>query len=288
MLTHRTVFVLDAHGLLYQLFHALPPMSSPQGEPVGAVYGFTKDMFTLIERHHPDYLFCAFDLPGKTFRWELYAEYKANRSEMPDDLKPQIGFVHEILEAMNILPLSLPGFEADDIMATVARLTAEQNGNCVIVTNDKDCRQLINDHVSIFNFRKQSFYKTDDLLADWGIRPDQVIDFQSLVGDATDNVPGVAKVGQKTASELLKQFGSLEGIYANIEKITGKKKEYLLAGRESALLSRQLVALKNDVPIQAAWNPFSGFCAEKLRILFHRFGFKSLIPKLEGKSVLWD
>ena len=117
-----TTYILDTHGLLYQLFHALPPMNSPKGEPVGAVYGLTKDLFGLIERYKPDYLFCAFDLPRKTFRSELYAEYKANRSEMPDDLKPQIAFVHEILEAFGIPTLSLPGFEADDIMATVARL----------------------------------------------------------------------------------------------------------------------------------------------------------------------
>ncbi|MDR0328717.1 MAG: hypothetical protein LBI05_10520 [Planctomycetaceae bacterium] len=286
MLTHKTIFVLDAHGLLYQLFHALPPMSSPMGEPVGAVYGFTKDIFGLLEKYKPDYLFCAFDLPGQTFRSELYTEYKANRSTMPDDLQPQIGFVHEILEAFNIPPLSLTGFEADDVMATVAKLTAEQNGDCVIVTSDKDCRQLINDHVSLLNLRKQSFYKTEELLTDWGIRPDQVIDFQSLVGDSTDNIPGVAKVGQKTATELLQQFGTLEGVYENIAKISGKKKEYLLAGQESAFLSRQLVTLKTDVPISLDWNEYDGFDAEKLRALFQRFGFKSLLGKLDGDMLL--
>ena len=250
------------------------------GEPVGAVYGFAKDIFTLIERHQPDCLFCAFDLPEQTFRSAIYAEYKANRSEMPDDLRPQIGFVHEILDAMNIPGLAQPGFEADDVMATAARMIVEQNGNCVVVTSDKDCRQLINDHVSIFNLRKGIFYTAENLLADWGIRPDQVIDFQSLVGDSTDNIPGVAKVGPKTATELLQQFGTLEGIYENIEKITGKKKEYLLVGKESAFLSRRLVALKNDVPIQVDWTPYSGFNAEKLRALFQRFGFKSLMGKL--------
>jgi len=279
MLPQKTIYILDTHGLLYQLFHALPPMSSPMGEPVGAVYGLTKDIFTLIEKHQPDSIFCAFDLPGQTFRSEIYTEYKANRSEMPDDLRPQIGFVHEVLEAMSIPRLSLPGFEADDIMATAARMVAEQNSNCVIVTSDKDCRQLINDHVSIFNLRKGLFYKAEELFADWGIRPDQVVDFQSLVGDSTDNIPGVAKVGPKTATELLQQFGTLEGIYENINKVTGKKKEYLLAGKESAFLSRQLVALKTDVPIQMDWEPYSGFNAEKLRALFQRFGFKSLMGK---------
>ena len=291
-----TTYILDTHGLLYQLFHALPPMSSPKGEPVGAVYGFTKDLFGLIERYKPDYLFCAFDLPGQTFRSELYSEYKANRSEMPDDLKPQIGFVHEILEAFNISTLSLPGFEADDIMATVARLVTdrreraetspEQQGECVIVTSDKDCRQLINDHVSLLNLRKQTFYKAEDLLADWGIRPEQVVDFQAFVGDTSDNVPGVAKIGQKTATELLQQFNSLEGVYDNIGKITGKKKEYLLAGKENALLSRRLVTLNNTVPIEVAWTEYQGFDREKLRALLQRFGFKSLMRKLEDGDLM--
>ena len=280
----QTTYIIDTHGLLYQLFHALPPMSTPKGEPVGAVYGFTKDLFGLIERYNPDYLFCAFDLPGQTFRSELYTEYKANRSEMPDDLKPQIGFVHEILEAFGISQLSLPGYEADDIMATVARLTTEQQGQCVIVTSDKDCRQLINDNVSLLNLRKQSFYNAENLLEDWGIRPDQVIDFQSLVGDSTDNIPGVAKVGPKTATELLQQFGTLEGVYENIEKITGKKKDYLIAGKESALLSRQLVTLKNNMTIPMEWKKYDGFDAGKLRSLFQRFGFKSLLSKTVAKD----
>ena len=278
----HTVFVLDSHGLLYQLFHALPPMNSPMGEPVGAVYGFTREIFALLEKHKPDYLFCAFDKHAPVFRSEIYADYKANRSAMPDDLRPQIDAAKEVLDAFNIPALALDGFEADDIIATVARLVVEQNGHCVIVTNDKDCRQLINDCVSLYNLRKAEFYKKEELFADWGIGPEQVVDFQSLVGDATDNIPGVAKVGPKTATELLQQFGTLEGVYENIATIAGKKKEYLLVGKESAFLSRQLVTLKNDVPIPVDWQPYSGFNTEKLRALFQRFGFKSLMGKVAG------
>jgi len=279
-----TTYLLDTHGLLYQLFHAIPPMSSPKGEPVGVVFGLVKDLFYLIERHKPDYIFCAFDLPGKTFRSEIYTEYKANRSEMPGDLIPQICFVHEILDAMNIPQLSLSGYEADDVIATAVRLTTEQGNKCVIVTNDKDCRQLIDDRTSIFNIRKGTFYTAENLFADWGIRPDQVVDFQSLVGDSTDNIPGVAKVGKKTATELLQQFGTLEGIFDNIEKIAGKKQEYLLTGKETAFLSRQLVALKKDVPILMEWEKYGGLNHEKLRSLFERFGFKSLLGKCGAKD----
>ena len=284
MPTSQTVYILDSHGLLYQLFHALPPMSSPMGEPVGAVYGFTREIFALLEKHKPDYLFCAFDKHAPVFRSEIYTDYKANRSAMPDDLRPQIDTVKEVLEAFNIPSLALDGFEADDILATVARLSQESDWTCVIVSSDKDCRQLIRPNVWLYNPRKSAFYKEEELLADWGIRPDQAVDFQSLVGDSTDNIPGVAKVGPKTATELLQQFGTLEGIYENIEKITGKKKEYLLAGKDSAFLSRQLVTLKNDVPIQVDWKTYSGFNAEKLRALFQRFGFKSLMGKLEYTS----
>ena len=280
--TPQTVFILDSHGLLYQLFHALPPMSSPMGEPVGAVYGFTREIFALLEKHQPDYLFCAFDKHAPVFRSDIYEAYKANRSAMPEDLRPQIETAKEVLEAFNVPILALDGFEADDILATVARCSQEKGLSCVIVSSDKDCRQLIGPNVRLYNLRKAAFYKEEELFADWGIRPEQVIDFQSLVGDSTDNIPGVAKVGPKTATELLQQFGTLEEIYENIEKVTGKKKEYLLASKELAFLSRRLVTLQNDVPIQVDWNHYSGFHAEKLRTLFQRFGFKSLMPKLDG------
>ncbi|MDR0610891.1 MAG: DNA polymerase I [Planctomycetaceae bacterium] len=283
MLNNKTVYVLDAHGILYQLFHALPPMNSPQGEPVAAVYGFARDLFSLLEKHRPDYLFCAFDMPAPTFRAEIYKEYKANRSAMPEDLRPQIGFAREVLDAMGVLPLGVSGFEADDILATIARMTAEQNGNCVLVTSDKDCRQLINELVSLFNLRKQSFYRTKELLDDWGIKPEQVVDFQSLVGDATDNIPGVPLIGQKIASELLNKFGTLENIFEHVSEIAGKKRqENIVNNKELALMSRQLVRLRHDVPIEIDWtvNKYKGIDNEKLRELFRRFGFKSLLTKI--------
>ncbi|MDR3233524.1 MAG: DNA polymerase I [Planctomycetaceae bacterium] len=275
-----TVFILDAHGLLYQLFHALGQMTSPQGEPVNAVFGFTKDLFTVIKTHQPDILLCAFDLPVKTFRSEIYTGYKANRSLMPEELRPQIESAKEVLQAFNIPILAVPGFEADDILATVAAESTGRSNDCVIVTSDKDCRQLINRHVSLYHLRKQIFYRQEELLSDWGITPQQVIDFQSLVGDVSDNVPGVPKIGMKTAAELLQQFGSLEGIYENIHKITGKKRECLAESRDSALLSRQLVTLRTDVPLTVDWSPYQGFDTEKLRALFQRFGFYSLMKIL--------
>ena len=282
MLHNKTVYVLDTHGLLYQSFHAMGEMTSPRGEPTGAVFGFTRDLLALLEKHRPDYLLCAFDMPGPTFRTEIYPEYKANRSAMPDDLRPQIASTREMLDAMGVLPLGVSGFEADDVLATVAKTVVDLGGRCVIVSADKDCRQLIRENVELFNLRKQIFYREAELLADWGITPQQVVDFQSLVGDSSDNVPGVAKIGPKTATELLKLFGSLDEIYERVTEISGKKKEHLIAGKESALTSRELVRLRDDVPLNIDWQQveYKGGDTEKLRELFQRFGFKSLMHHL--------
>ncbi len=151
--------MIDGHSLIHQVFHALPEMTSPRGEPVGAVFGFTRDLMYLIEEKKPDYLFCAFDLPGKTFRHEMYDQYKIQRPEMDVDLVPQIASIRRVLEVLGIPALGIEGFEADDVLATVARLTDELGGECFLVTSDKDCRQLITDRVKIFNIRKNRDYR---------------------------------------------------------------------------------------------------------------------------------
>ena len=178
-------------------------MTSPRGEPVGAVHGFTRDLLDLLERCQPDYLFCAFDLPGPTFRHKLTDTYKANRDEMPVDLRGQISKIRELLGTLEMPILDLDGFEADDILATMAKLTSDLGGTCYLVTNDKDCRQLISPSVKLYNIRKARIYDEKDLEGDWGIRPDQVVDFQALVGDPVDNVPGVPLIGPKIAADLL-------------------------------------------------------------------------------------
>ena len=197
-LAGETVYIVDAHALIYQVFHAMPAMTGPQGQPVGAIHGFIRDMVALLEEKQPNYLFCAFDSPGPTFRHEQYDQYKINREAMPDDLRVQIPGIQEMLAAMETPVLKLPGFEADDILATLARQVDELGGEAYLVTNDKDCRQLITSRVSMYNIRKDSLFDAEALLADWGIRPDQVVEFQALVGDSVDNVPGVPQIGAKT------------------------------------------------------------------------------------------
>ncbi|MDR3109335.1 MAG: DNA polymerase I [Planctomycetaceae bacterium] len=279
-----SVYILDAHGILYQNFYGLPPMSSPFGEPVGAVFGFARDLFTLVNEHCPDALLCAFDMHGETFRHKLYPQYKANRKSMPDDLRPQIDFARKLLDAFGVPSVGIDGFEADDCIATISRLAEEQNNDCVIVTADKDCRQLISQHVTLYNLRKQQRYSFDQLQADWGIAPSQVTDFQAIVGDSTDNVPGIPFIGPKMATQLLNQFGTLENILENVDKISGaKRKENIAASRDAVFLSRRLVTLDRHAPLTIDWDAvrFKGVNAAEVTTLFKKFGFRSLIDKVK-------
>ncbi|MCU0960979.1 MAG: DNA polymerase I [Pirellulaceae bacterium] len=284
----QTVYVLDAHSLIYQVFHALPEMTSPHGQPVGALYGFLRDVVDVLERRRPNYLLCAFDPPGDTFRHGVYAAYKENRPAMPADLQLQIPHIQRFLAALSIPVLAVAGYEADDVLATVARLTRQRGGECYLVTSDKDCRQLITDQTRLYNLRKNEVVDAATVREEWGIDPQQVVDFQALWGDATDNVPGVAGIGPKTAGQLLAQFGTLEGIYAHLEDIPGTKlRERLAQGRDQALLSRQLVRLADDVPVGLDWEAarVGGLDVARVQELCAEFGFQRLCERLTGLQV---
>lgn len=284
VLDGRTVYVLDAHSLIYQVFHALPPMTTPQGEPIGAVYGFTRDLLQIIEQKAPDYLLCAFDRPGPTFRHDLYDRYKANRDEMPDELAVQLPKIRTLLEAFAVPILEADRYEADDILATVARICDEQRARCYLVTTDKDCRQSITDRVSLFNLRRDQIYDAASLAADWGIRPDQVVDFQALVGDPVDNIPGIPLIGPKGAGQLLQTYGTLEAVLEHAGEVKGaKRSRNLQEGREAALKSRRLVRLATDVPVPLDWSRgrLGGFDPERIDGLFAEYGFQSLVNQLQ-------
>ncbi len=282
-LAGQTVWVVDAHSLIHQVFHAIPDMTSPNGQPVNAVFGFTRDLFYLLESKQPDFLFCAFDLPGKTFRHDLYEQYKAGRPDMHEDLVPQIGFVHRTVEALGIPLLAHEGFEADDVVATVARLTDELGGRCFIVSGDKDCRQLITEHVKLYNIRKNEVIDREVLKREWGVAPKQVVDYQALVGDSTDNVPGVPLIGPKAARDLLEKYGTLDHILEHVEEVSGAaKKENLKKYRDQALLSRTLVKLDAHVPLAISWKSArpDGVDRAGARALFEEFGFRRLAERL--------
>jgi len=286
-LAGQTVYAVDSFSLIFQVFHALPEMTSPSGQPVGAVFGFTRDMLYLLNQRKPDYLFCAFDLPGPTFRDRLYDQYKAHRKEMPIDLVPQIDSIRRLLDALEIPVLAAAGYEADDVLATVARLVDERGGDCLVVSGDKDCRQLLTERVKIFNVRKNVLFDAAALLDDWGIRPEQVVDFQALVGDPVDNVPGVPLIGPKLARDLLQKFGTLENLFEHVEDVAGKKRqENLRQSRELALLSRQLVRLDTNVPVAIDWpaGRVGGFDPARAAELFAEFGFHGLTREMRARA----
>ncbi|MAV34132.1 MAG: DNA polymerase I [Planctomycetaceae bacterium] len=287
-LDQQTVVVIDALGLIYQVYHALPEMTGPNGQPVNAIHGFTRDILDLLERPKGELLFCAFDHSARTFRHDLYPDYKGNRSPMPDDLRCQIPDIQRMLGALGIPVLTLANYEADDIMATVACETETRGGRCVLVTSDKDCRQLINEQIEIYNIRKDTSIGVREVVDDWGIRPDQVVDFQALWGDAVDNVPGVEGIGKKTAADLLHEYETLDGILDNAEAIKAKKRrENLIRDREQALLSRELVRLDPRVPIPLDWSAarIGGIDSQQVAKLCAEFGFRRLGERLANLTV---
>ncbi|HVX13689.1 MAG TPA: DNA polymerase I [Pirellulales bacterium] len=287
-LAGQTVYVIDANSLIFQVFHAIPEMTSPRGEPVNAVFGFVRDILYIAQEKEPNYLFCAFDMAGPTFRHELYADYKVHRTEMPDELVPQFPAIRRVLETLGVPILELEGFEADDILATLARVTEELGGECFLVTADKDCRQLITERVKVYNVRKNLIYDAAELAKEWGVAPGQVVDFQALVGDPVDHVPGVPLIGPKIARELLQKYGTLEGVLDHAHEVSGaKRKQNLIDSREQALLSRQLVRLDSQVPIEIDWarGRLGGFDRERALAIFAEYGFHRFGEQLKQLNV---
>ena len=260
-------------------------MTSPSGLPVNAVFGIARDLMALRERK-PTYLVCAMDRPEPTFRSCIFPEYKAHRPEPPADLIRQFSLIEDLIVAMGIPLLSLAGFEADDLIATVATSAQARDLDCFICTSDKDCRQLLTEKTRLFNLRKGIEYGIAELAADWGIRPDQVVELQALVGDSADNVPGVPGIGYKTAAKLLQEFGTLANILANADKVAGaKKQEALRAAGPQVATSLKLVQLDRFVPIPITWDAWQLQEPDYSRLfhLFRDWGFRTLASQMEKK-----
>jgi DNA polymerase I len=279
-----TLYLLDTHALIYQMFHAVPQMTAPDGRPTNAVFGVARDLLAIHQDVRPTYLLCAFDTVEPTFRNVLYPEYKAHRDPPPPDLSVQVPIVHAVTAAMHIPCLGIPGFEADDVMATVATAAAARGIEVTLCTTDKDCRQIIGDRVRMFNLRKKTALDRAALMADWGVTPEQVVDFQTLVGDSVDNVPGVQGVGEKTAAKLLQQYGTLDNLVAHVDEIKQPKlKENIKKAVASGDLerSRKLVRLETNVPMDLDWEnwhrkPWDG---PRLTAMFEELGFRSFAAR---------
>ena len=291
----KRLFIIDGYATLYRAHYALirNPLTNTAGTPTSAVFGFANQVFQLIDDEKPDYLVAAFDSKGKNFRHELYTDYKANRSEMPDEIQIQLPYLWELLEAMNIPILRVGGVEADDIIGTVAKMCDKENLQCNIVSGDKDFMQLINDKTFLYapqaRKRAKEIFDKKKVLEKWGVGPEHIIDLLGLMGDSSDNVPGVQGVGPKTAQKLIQDFGSIENIYEEIDSISNEKmREKLLNSKDNALLSKQLVTILTDVKIDATINDFEKreMDSSKLEDIFKELEFSGLLKKIgSNKSI---
>ncbi|TKT82743.1 DNA polymerase I [Aquamicrobium sp. LC103] len=252
------LFLVDGSGYIFRAYHALPPLTrKSDGLPVGAVSGFCNMLWKLMQDARntdvgvtPTHFAVIFDYSSKTFRNELYPEYKANRSAPPEDLIPQFGLIRHATKAFDLPCIEMEGFEADDLIATYARLACEAGGDTTIISSDKDLMQLVGPTVSMYDPMKDREIRVPEVVEKWGVPPEKMIDLQALMGDSIDNIPGVPGIGQKTAAQLIEEFGDLDTLLARVSEIKqNKRRESLIEHTEKALLSRELVRLKNDVPV---------------------------------------
>lgn len=292
----NAVYILDSYGLIYRAYFALinHPMTNSAGDNISAVMIFFRNLKSLLSKHNPAYLAAAFDSKGKTFRHERYTEYKANRMKTPEDLHAQIPWIEEILEALKIPVLRSEGFEADDIIATVARKCKEEGKECRILSGDKDLLQLVNESCKEMQPDKTNGgWETtgiEEVTAKWGIGPEKILDYLSLVGDSADNVPGVKGVGDKTALKLLGEYGTLDGIYEHAAEIKGALGEKIRGDKENAYLSKELITLREDVPVEINFEDFTtdnldyGAAAQKLKFYGALQVAKSYASEAAGSS----
>jgi len=247
-----SIILVDGSSFLFRAFHALPPLTNSRGEPTGAILGVANMLRKLLEQYSDSHFAVVFDAPGKTFRDELFPDYKAHRPPTPDELKVQIEPLYELIRALGIPMLVEPGVEADDVIGTLARQAAAAGYSVIVSTGDKDMAQLVDDRIMLENTMTDTRLDHDGVVEKFGVRPDQIIDYLALVGDTSDNIPGVPKVGPKTAAKWLGQYGSLEEIIRSADQIKGKVGENLRAALEQIPLAKQLATIKCDLPLAVA------------------------------------
>jgi DNA polymerase I len=290
------LYLIDGHALAYRMYFALTSggagstrWQTSKGEPTAGIYGFARELLRILEQEQPEYLAVAFDT-GKTFRDQIFPEYKATRAKMPDDLRPQIERIREMVDAFNIPRLEMEGYEADDVLGSVARLAADQGMGVKIITGDRDLLQLVNARTVVYLAGDDASFITDqDVVRKLGVRPEQVVDYKAIVGDKSDNIPGVPGVGEKTAIALLEKFGTLDGIYQHLDEVEKRWATKLEAGKQSAYMSYDLARIRTDLQLRLDMEQARAhiFDQERVEAFFETLEFKSLIKglqKLTGKS----
>ncbi len=284
----KRLVLIDGHGLAYRMFFAIQQeLTTSRGEPTNATFGFTRTLVNLIsEADPPDYLAVSFDV-GRTFRDDLFADYKATRAKMPDSLQVQIDRIHDVLKAFNIPTLEVEGYEADDVLGTVARRASELGLHTLIVTGDKDLLQLVDEHTTVQlpgrDGGEVQLFDAAAVQEKYGLSPRQLVDLKALIGDKSDNIPGVAGIGEKTATRLLQQYGTLDNLYARLDEITDKRARTALEnGRESAYLSRKLAEIITTVPVQFDLESCRtrDYDRNKVVALFRELEFRSLLKQI--------
>jgi DNA polymerase-1 len=282
--TRPRLVLVDGSSYLYRAFHAMPSFTSSKGEHTGAVYGVTNMLRKLLTQEHPEYIAVVFDAKGKTFRDDIFPEYKAHRPPMPDELAAQIDSIHAMVRALGIPLLQLEGVEADDVIGTLARAAAAAGMDTLVSTGDKDMAQLVDEQVRLVDTMKDVVYDRAAVIEKFGVPPERIVDYLALVGDSSDNIPGVPGVGPKTAAKLLTQYGSLDDVVAHAQELSGKVGENLRGALAQLPLARALATIRCDVPLAQGPQDLRRAAPDeaRLRELFARFEFKTWLAELGG------
>jgi len=282
----RPLVLIDASGWLFRAYHALPPLTTPRGEHTGAVLGMANMLRRLLKDYAPEEIAVVFDAPGKTFRDEIYSEYKANRDATPEDLSMQFPMIAELVQAMGLPLLAIAGVEADDVIGTLASQADAAGKEVLIVTSDKDLAQLVNTRISLLDTMKNRRMDPAGVVEKFGVPPERIIDYLTLVGDTSDNIPGVPLVGPKTAAKWLVEHGSLDAIVSNAGQIKGKAGENLRASLGQIPMSRQLATIRCDVELPLRFDQLHPAApdVDKLAGLYRRFEFRRLLEELESSA----
>ncbi|TET54824.1 MAG: DNA polymerase I [Desulfobacteraceae bacterium] len=285
----KTIYVVDGTSYIHRAYHAIRNLSSSQGLPTNAIFGFTRMLMKLLDDKSPEYGVVAFDVKGPTFRHKIFKDYKATRPPMPEDMAVQIPYIKEVVHGLNLVVLEKQGYEADDIIGTIARLGQEQGYNVVIVSGDKDFRQILSENTVMWDSMNDKLTDSSTIRRDYGIEPEQIIQVMALSGDTSDNIPGIPGVGEKTAINLIQQFGSIENVFEHTDQVTRPSlRSKLEQFKEQAYLSKKLVTINSAVPLDITPDDLRLKLPQKERLaeIFRELEFKSLVDRFSEHAEL--
>ena len=283
----KNLFLIDGSGFIFRAFYAIPPLTNPEGTPINAVYGYCNMILNIFKKFKPEQIIVVFDTKRKTFRNDIYKDYKANRTEPPEELIPQFSIIRDATDALQIPRVEMDGYEADDIIATYTKEAEKKGVTVTIVSSDKDLMQLVNKNTKMYDSMKDNFIGIKEVEEKFGVKPSKVIDVMALAGDSIDNIPGVSGIGIKTAAELINNYNNLENLLAKVNEIKQpKRKQVLIDEKENALISKKLVSLKDNIDLKNKYNSnlFEGINQKTALKFFEKHGFKNLISRFSKKD----